>query len=107
MNNRHNLLMENRLGAQRSFAWWRLTAALLRNSRGDTVGIRGHDRISAIEGGRSGSCPRCSRTDHGTVVCLDPRVVTKSYGRLFLESLPECRRIETTATMALPQPPMS
>ena len=37
-----------------------------------------------------------SRTDHGTVVCLDPRVVTKSYGRLFIESLPECRRGETT-----------
>jgi ATP-dependent DNA helicase DinG len=33
-----------------------------------------------------------SRTDHGTVVCLDPRIVTKSYGRLFIESLPECRQ---------------
>ena len=28
------------------------------------------------------------------VVCLDPRIVTKPYGRLFLESLPECRRAE-------------
>ncbi|MEX2315708.1 MAG: helicase C-terminal domain-containing protein [Pirellulales bacterium] len=33
-----------------------------------------------------------TKTDHGTVVCLDPRIVTKPYGRLFLESLPECRR---------------
>ena len=35
-----------------------------------------------------------TKTDHGTVVCLDPRIVTKPYGRLFLESLPECRRAE-------------
>jgi ATP-dependent DNA helicase DinG len=35
-----------------------------------------------------------TRTDHGRVVCLDPRIVTKPYGRLFIESLPECRRIE-------------
>ncbi len=35
-----------------------------------------------------------SRTDHGTVVCLDPRIVTKPYGRLFLESLPDCRRTQ-------------
>jgi ATP-dependent DNA helicase DinG len=37
-----------------------------------------------------------SRTDHGTVVCLDPRMVTKPYGRLFFESLPDCRRTEGT-----------
>lgn len=35
-----------------------------------------------------------TKTDHGTVVCLDPRIVTKPYGKLFLESLPECRRAE-------------
>jgi ATP-dependent DNA helicase DinG len=35
-----------------------------------------------------------SRTDHGTVVCLDPRIVTKPYGRLFIESLPECRQMD-------------
>jgi ATP-dependent DNA helicase DinG len=35
-----------------------------------------------------------TRTDRGTVVCLDPRIVTKPYGRLFIESLPECRRVE-------------
>jgi ATP-dependent DNA helicase DinG len=37
-----------------------------------------------------------TRSDHGTVVCLDPRIVTKPYGRLFIESLPECRRVEAT-----------
>ena len=31
-----------------------------------------------------------SRSDRGQVVILDPRVRTKRYGRLFLESLPEC-----------------
>ena len=33
-----------------------------------------------------------TKQDTGTVVVLDPRVETKSYGRLFLESLPECER---------------
>ncbi len=32
------------------------------------------------------------RQDTGRVVILDPRVLTKNYGRLFLESLPDCRR---------------
>lgn len=32
-------------------------------------------------------------TDTGQVVILDPRVRTKAYGRIFLESLPECRRV--------------
>jgi ATP-dependent DNA helicase DinG len=31
-----------------------------------------------------------SQTDRGIVVILDPRVVTKAYGRSFLESLPKC-----------------
>ena len=30
--------------------------------------------------------------DHGIVVILDPRVLTKRYGRLFLDALPNCRR---------------
>lgn len=34
-----------------------------------------------------------SRTDEGRVVILDPRLHSKSYGRLFLESLPECRSV--------------
>jgi ATP-dependent DNA helicase DinG len=32
-----------------------------------------------------------TKTDRGIVVILDPRVRTKPYGRMFLESLPECR----------------
>jgi len=31
-----------------------------------------------------------SQQDHGTVVLLDPRVRTKPYGRILLDSLPEC-----------------
>jgi ATP-dependent DNA helicase DinG len=38
-----------------------------------------------------------SKSDTGTVVCLDPRIVTKPYGRLFFESLPRCRRVEESA----------
>ncbi|HWB13034.1 MAG TPA: helicase C-terminal domain-containing protein [Pirellulales bacterium] len=34
-----------------------------------------------------------SKQDHGTVVILDPRVLTKPYGRVFLDSLPDCRRV--------------
>jgi ATP-dependent DNA helicase DinG len=34
-----------------------------------------------------------SRADRGIVAILDPRVLTKPYGRMFLESLPECRRV--------------
>jgi ATP-dependent DNA helicase DinG len=30
--------------------------------------------------------------DRGLVVVLDPRLVTKGYGRAFLEALPDCRR---------------
>jgi ATP-dependent DNA helicase DinG len=44
-----------------------------------------------------------TRTDHGTVVCLDPRIVTKPYGRLFIESLPECRRSGATTAHSAPQ----
>ena len=31
-------------------------------------------------------------TSNGMVVILDPRVLTKGYGRTFLSALPECRR---------------
>jgi ATP-dependent DNA helicase DinG len=31
-----------------------------------------------------------SQSDTGQVVILDPRVRTKRYGRIFVESLPEC-----------------
>lgn len=33
-----------------------------------------------------------TRTDRGLVAILDPRVLTKGYGRAFLDALPECRR---------------
>jgi ATP-dependent DNA helicase DinG len=33
-----------------------------------------------------------SATDRGIVVILDPRVLTKGYGRTFLEALPDCKR---------------
>ena len=35
-----------------------------------------------------------TQQDQGMVVILDPRVRTKRYGRLFLDSLPECEVIE-------------
>ncbi len=34
-----------------------------------------------------------TRSDRGIVVILDPRVLTKPYGRIFLNSLPDCPRI--------------
>jgi len=34
-----------------------------------------------------------TQRDRGMVVILDPRVRTKPYGRMFLESLPDCRRV--------------
>ncbi len=42
-----------------------------------------------------------TKRDRGTVVVLDPRIETKSYGRLFLESLPDCRRESGAALKAL------
>jgi ATP-dependent DNA helicase DinG len=43
-----------------------------------------------------------SRSDTGTVVCLDPRIVTKPYGRLFIESLPECRQVSASIGSRMP-----
>ena len=37
-----------------------------------------------------------TKTDRGIVVILDPRVLTKPYGRTFLKSLPDCPRVEET-----------
>jgi ATP-dependent DNA helicase DinG len=48
-----------------------------------------------------------STTDRGVLAVLDPRLTTKSYGRLFLKSLPDCRitsRIEDVVTIFEPQP---
>jgi ATP-dependent DNA helicase DinG len=50
-----------------------------------------------------------ARTDTGMVVILDPRVLTKGYGRAFLDALPDCRRfvdgVAGTETAALPRQP--
>ena len=35
-----------------------------------------------------------TQQDRGIVVILDPRIKTKSYGSLFLDSLPDCEIIE-------------
>lgn len=43
-----------------------------------------------------------SRTDRGVVVVLDNRVLTKSYGSLFIESLPECTVVKGELS-SLPQ----
>ena len=43
-----------------------------------------------------------SQQDHGTVVLLDPRIYTKRYGRLFVESLPECELVEEYPTGGAP-----
>ena len=32
-----------------------------------------------------------SKTDQGIVVILDPRVRTKRYGKMFIDSLPDCK----------------
>ncbi|WP_206108099.1 ATP-dependent DNA helicase [Paludisphaera soli] len=46
-----------------------------------------------------------TRTDRGIVAILDPRVLTKPYGKTFLSSLPECPRIVDTQTFdRLPGP---
>lgn len=43
-----------------------------------------------------------SRTDTGIVAILDPRVLTKPYGRTFLDSLPECPRVVENLGLARP-----
>ncbi len=35
-----------------------------------------------------------TKTDTGIVVILDPRVRTKRYGRMFLDSLPQCHQVD-------------
>jgi ATP-dependent DNA helicase DinG len=41
-----------------------------------------------------------TKTDRGIVVILDPRVLTKAYGRTFLNSLPQCPQIVETPPFA-------
>lgn len=33
------------------------------------------------------------KRDRGCIICLDPRLITKNYGTLFLNSLPACQRV--------------
>jgi DNA polymerase-3 subunit epsilon/ATP-dependent DNA helicase DinG len=37
-----------------------------------------------------------TKTDRGAVIILDKRVLTKSYGPMFLDSLPECTRVRNS-----------
>ena len=40
-----------------------------------------------------------TKTDHGIIVVLDPRIHTKSYGRRFLDALPDCTvRVDSVET---------
>jgi ATP-dependent DNA helicase DinG len=41
------------------------------------------------------------RDDHGVVLVLDSRVVTKRYGEVFLDSLPPARRLVTESAGVL------
>jgi ATP-dependent DNA helicase DinG len=41
-----------------------------------------------------------TQRDEGIVVILDPRIRTKPYGKLFLDSLPDCRRVVESAREA-------
>jgi ATP-dependent DNA helicase DinG len=45
-----------------------------------------------------------TKTDRGIVAILDPRVLTKPYGRTFLESLPECPRVVEILGSTRPSP---
>lgn len=45
-----------------------------------------------------------SKTDKGIVVILDPRLLTKPYGRSFLNSLPDCPRIIESIDTGGPPP---
>jgi ATP-dependent DNA helicase DinG len=44
-------------------------------------------------------------TDRGMVVIFDPRVLTKGYGRNFLQALPPCRRFVDGAEEGTPAGP--
>ncbi len=45
-----------------------------------------------------------TKDDSGIVVILDPRVLSKPYGRTFLASLPDCPRVVETLALAGPSP---
>ena len=39
-----------------------------------------------------------NRSDRGCVICLDNRLINKRYGRLFLDSLPDCKQLFAAGT---------
>lgn len=43
------------------------------------------------------------RSDRGTIICLDNRLVTKGYGKIFLDSLPPCERLFVPGNVLWPQ----
>jgi ATP-dependent DNA helicase DinG len=45
-----------------------------------------------------------TQRDRGIVVILDPRVKTKPYGRIFLQSLPSCTLVEESVDEAVTCP---
>ena len=65
----------------------------IRNARGNP--FRDYQLPEAVIKLRQGF-GRLIRTqqDHGIVVLLDPRLTTRPYGRMFLDSLPDCERVE-------------
>ncbi|NGX41832.1 MAG: hypothetical protein K940chlam7_00106 [Chlamydiae bacterium] len=42
-----------------------------------------------------------NKADRGCIVCLDPRIVKKGYGHLFLNSLPPCKQVMTEGSQLL------
>jgi len=34
-----------------------------------------------------------NKTDRGCIACLDPRIITKPYGKRFMRSIPECSQV--------------
>lgn len=43
------------------------------------------------------------QTDRGCIVCLDTRLVIKNYGRLFLNSLPDCEKVFANGSILWPK----
>lgn len=43
------------------------------------------------------------RDDYGCIVCLDHRLLSRPYGKLFLDNLPACKQVFATTNVALQQ----
>lgn len=44
-----------------------------------------------------------TKQDFGTILCLDTRLITKAYGRFFLNSLPNCKKIIANQSQVIDQ----